>query len=345
MYILLEACMHPAILKLIYFILILVDIIFIVVPIGLIVMLLVDLSKALISGNEENAKKSVNLAKKRILYVLIIFCVPWIVNVFNSALTEMGLSVEYNTCIANARRGEFSYYESLLEEENSIYHNSWKERLSAIAEAEAQLPKTSTSNYSESSINKISSGSTYESAAEALINHAKKETGTVGGKKYIGSTGKHWCAAFVTWNLKNVSIDGVGTIYSVFTKEGNITSDYLASGTTKECYEHSNLNFYPSKQYGGNYTPKKGDIIYFWYPSTNGGQYWDRNIEHVKVSSTYAIDHVGLVDYVDSSGKVHTVEGNTGGTGNPNTNRVGQNSYSLSYDGILGYCSWYDSKK
>lgn len=332
MYILLEACMHPGVLRILYFVFLILDVIFVIVPIGLILMLLFDFSKAMIS-NPDDAKKNSKLAVKRIIYAIIIFAIPWITNVFNSSMEEIGFNSDYTLCVKNAKSGNFKYFDELAEQEEKALEEARLAKLEAIKSESSEVEKNT------------ASGSTYESAAEALINHAKKETGTVGGKKYIGSTGEHWCGAFVTWNLKNVSIDGVGTIYSVFTKEGNITSDNLASGTTKECYKHSNLNFYPSKQYDGNYTPKKGDIIYFWYPSRNDGKYWDKNIEHVRVSSTYAIDHVGLVDYVDSSGKVHTVEGNTGGTGNPNTNRVGQNSYSLSYDGILGYCSWYDSKK
>ena len=68
MYILLEACQHPGILRVLYFVTLLLDIVFVLVPIGLIVMLLIDFSKVVISGDEK-ASKSTKLVGKRILYV------------------------------------------------------------------------------------------------------------------------------------------------------------------------------------------------------------------------------------------------------------------------------------
>ena len=75
MYILLEACQHPGILRVLYFATLLLDIVFVLVPIGLIVMLMIDFSKAVVSGDEK-ASKSTKLVGKRILYAILIFFVP-----------------------------------------------------------------------------------------------------------------------------------------------------------------------------------------------------------------------------------------------------------------------------
>lgn len=53
MYILLDACQHPGILRIIYFGSLLLDIVFTLVPIGLIVILMIDFSKAVIGGDEK----------------------------------------------------------------------------------------------------------------------------------------------------------------------------------------------------------------------------------------------------------------------------------------------------
>ena len=53
-----EICVEPDFLRIIYFIKIIINVIFIIVPIGVIVMGLIDLSKSTISSNEEEQKKN-----------------------------------------------------------------------------------------------------------------------------------------------------------------------------------------------------------------------------------------------------------------------------------------------
>lgn len=120
MYILLEVCQQPGVLRVLYFVTLLLDIIFVLVPIGLILMLTIDFSKALVVG-EEKTEKSIKLVSKRIVYAILIFCTPWIVSVFMGFLEDIGVPVDYNTCIENAKSKNFSYYDKLLEEEERLY--------------------------------------------------------------------------------------------------------------------------------------------------------------------------------------------------------------------------------
>ena len=76
-----DACTNVGILKVIYFIKLLLNIAFIAVPIGLIVFGLIDFSKSVASGDEKDGKKNLNLFIKRLIYGALVFCVPWIVNV------------------------------------------------------------------------------------------------------------------------------------------------------------------------------------------------------------------------------------------------------------------------
>lgn len=320
MYFLLEACKHPDILRVIYFGLIILDIITVIIPIGLIIMLIIDFTKAVVSTNTDGQTKSTKLVVKRIIYAVIVFAIPWIVDLFMGVLDSVGLKIgtDYNQCLTNARSGNFEYYDRLLE-------------------LEEELTKKELENLTPGS--NVSTTYNYKSAAEKLLDNAYKEIGTKGGVKYSGNTSQPWCAYFVMWNLKQVQISSsVGTVWDVITKEGRIGScgGACAGDTTYNFFNNSNLQFYYSEYYGGSYTPKKGDLIYFWYPDNNGGVYWDKT-----VSGADKADHIGLVNY-SSNGKVYTIEGNTGGTGNSATNVVAAKEYDLDYEGIIGYGSWYD---
>ena len=84
-----DVCVNPDILRVIYFFNLILDIVKIIVPIGLIVFGLIGFSKAVISGDEKEQKKSFNLFGKRLLYGILIFAVPWIVEVLMITLGDL----------------------------------------------------------------------------------------------------------------------------------------------------------------------------------------------------------------------------------------------------------------
>ena len=119
MYFLLDVCEHPAVLRTIYFGLLIKDIIFTIIPIGIIVMTLIDFSKAVVASKEDEQQKAVKLIPKRIMYAIIVFAIPWIVTILMKTLSNLKLSVAMNfeTCIKNARnaKGNFEVYDQKLE--------------------------------------------------------------------------------------------------------------------------------------------------------------------------------------------------------------------------------------
>lgn len=304
MYILLDACQHPGILRIIYFGSLLLDIVFTLVPIGLIVILMIDFSKAVIGGDEK-AVKSTKIVGKRIIYAMIVFCIPWIVEVFMSLMDSVGFSVNYQECLSNAKSGDFSYFDSLLEKEEK--------------------------NDNTTTNNKI----TYENAgtkviASGLITVLNGQLGNNNNDKKYGFSTDAWCAQFTTWALKQVSVQGQ-TLYSYINAAGPI-NDNSASGMWPAFRSgaNSNITFEYSKAYGGSYTPKAGDIIFYQW--TNGecrSSYgkWDK----VRKCS----DHVGIVTSLDSS-NVYTIEGNTGEPG-----LVREKTRNINSDEIVAYGSWY----
>ena len=60
MYFLIEVCQNPGVLRALYFIDLLINALFVIVPISLIIMLLVDFFRATIS-NDDTAKKSASI--------------------------------------------------------------------------------------------------------------------------------------------------------------------------------------------------------------------------------------------------------------------------------------------
>lgn len=183
----------------------------------------------------------------------------------------------------------------------------------------------------------------YIEAANKMLNLARSELGNIDGTKYSNIEGLDWCAYFTVWCLKNTFIDDYFTAFDVIQKEGNIQSDAAAGGTMSVFEFHSNLEFHKSGYYGGEYVPKRGDIIYFDRDAEWDGIIEDNDMYH-KTS------HVGIVDYVEPDGTIHTIEGNV-------SNQVVTREYNPSdlqktspinpkriddYRQIMGFGSWYD---
>lgn len=99
-----DACTNVGILKVIYFIKLLLNIAFIAVPIGLIVFGIIDFSKSVASGDEKDSKKNLNLFIKRLIYGALVFCVPWIVSVVMHLLGDLTKDVNWTDCYNNANK-------------------------------------------------------------------------------------------------------------------------------------------------------------------------------------------------------------------------------------------------
>ena len=197
MYFLLDACSNPHILRFLYFVILIRDLIFTLIPLILAAMLIINFSKAVVSGGGDD--KAIKEIPKRVVSAIIIFLVPWIINAIMKVLDAAGLKVamDYNTCLTNAENsaGNFDYYDDLLEAEELV--NQIKEEY----------------DYGGSG----SSGSSGGTALDELVspkynirqgddrwkNHSLK---TVGGKKRtIGGAGCGFCS--MTMVLRSFGYD------------------------------------------------------------------------------------------------------------------------------------------
>ncbi len=118
-----------------------------------------------------------------------------------------------------------------------------------------------------------------------IVEVAKTQIGCTDKYKYNNPNGYAWCAFFVVWCARQANIDS-----SIIRTSGVACAD---SG-------YLNVPYYSRT----SHSPQSGDLVFFNWPSTSDS--WD---------------HVGIVEYVESNGTVHTIEGNS-------SNRVKRCSYS-----------------
>ena len=115
----LDVCTEPEILKVILYIQIILKYVFIIVPIGLILMMGFDFFKNVTAGREEDMKKNLSLAIKRLIFCVCMFFVPTIVslvvNIVNDSIEDF--SVDYQSCLDNTKY--IDYYEKIAEEEKA----------------------------------------------------------------------------------------------------------------------------------------------------------------------------------------------------------------------------------
>ena len=328
MYFLIQACEHSEILRIIYFGSLFLDLAFVLVPIGLIVIMMIDFTKAVITSKESDRPKTLKMVGKRIMFCILFFATPWIVSVFISFLNKLGFPNEYTDCLTHANPTDIAYYQELEDARDAAEK---EKRLKEWQERAKENNNGSSGN--------TAYGSSYSAAAEAMLKLAEGELGHKGGGKYSGDADSvPWCAYFTMWLISHTEVEGEGTVKNIIEKEMPIYSLGAAGGTIYSFYKASNLEFYYSKMYGGDYIPKKGDFIYFRRINQKG--VWNKKIVPDMFNAT---NHVGIVDYVEGD-TIHTIEGNTwsgSGSGGSANNVVGKRTYALSNGDIMGYGSWY----
>lgn len=317
----LGACENPLILRLIFFGDIIMQAICTLLPIGLIVILLVDFSKAVIMANDDKATKSTKIVFQRIINAILVFSVPWIVSFVMALLAEADVSVgdNYKTCIRNARSGDFDYYDRLYNDQVSF------------GEEIGHSFNGFTNNIYDA-IDKTKDTAHDIGVAYALVNNAKNEIGSGYQSKYGGQNGWAWCALFTTWNLKQIKYSDSETLYHHIFQGASLNDASCSSlmGYFQSYSGDGKVAFHKAKAYGGTYTPKPGDIIWF---NWDGSRSSDCRAMYGRWNGvTNCADHIGIVESVDGD-VVHTIEGNT-------SNKVMRVDRKMN-DNIIAYGTWY----
>ena len=106
-------CGGADILRVLKFVLILLDIVLFIVPIALIIIIMIDFAKNVIAGKEDEMKKNVSMVIKRLIFCVVLFLVPTIVRfairfIGNAGVDAMAIA---DRCIEIAKNEDLSQYE------------------------------------------------------------------------------------------------------------------------------------------------------------------------------------------------------------------------------------------
>ena len=228
-----EACTNPDVLKVIFFIWEILKILFIVVPIGLIIMIGVDFFKNVTASKDDNMKKNLQLVIKRLIYCVAMFFVPTIINIVNYVV---GVALEdtkinYTECLTNANSEKIK---SLIDSQaQTAYEKALNEKtMSSILKAEEAINKKSDDSTKESMQKELStlkeeilSGKRQEQSDIDKANNSSNGGTSSGGTEhldsgtqgtyfapvqgvtgYFGSTGStDGCANYVSHDLSGVA--------------------------------------------------------------------------------------------------------------------------------------------
>ncbi len=183
-------CTNNNVLKILHTVLKFLDLVCLIVPIVLIVFIIIDVCKNVVSGDSEEQKKNLGIAMKRIFYCVLVFFVPLIVNIICSTLGDLG--VDYALCIENARayqesntpNGNFSPY--VPGNNTPTQNNSFS------------------SNTSSSTSSSSSSSTTSNKKSEVTKITLNKTRATVGATSNIVSRGKTYKNNYVKLEVTNV---------------------------------------------------------------------------------------------------------------------------------------------
>ncbi len=161
MFFLKDVCELSEVLKVIYFVKQLLNVVCFIVPIGLIVMVMLDFFKNVIAKDEGDMKKNLNLVIKRTFMAVMLFLVPTIITFVNSLLGTFGVS--YASCINNANLEKIAVFEA---EEEALELQKEQE------EQNEQIFENDLSNSNEN----VASGSDSNTSNDSSLNDNGKDS-------------------------------------------------------------------------------------------------------------------------------------------------------------------------
>lgn len=282
MFFLTNACEMSSILKVVYFVKQLINVVFLIIPMGLIVMVSIDMAKGVISKEDDlKNNKDFKVTLKRILMCIALFLVPTIVSFVIDMVNDSGNSINYLSCFSNAT---VSKIDKFVEQENFLAEAEENDRLDklkkkyeedkkkdnktstkTIVDSDNSSSTTSSNNSSVSDNSTSNSEKTTNASADALINSLDKMSSVV---EKAHEKGKSWkysndktsgsfssakksnhktnCAKYVSWGLVEIGIlDSGDAFYKAYT-----------DGKNKIVYNHSDGSVEKKMKNGLKYISK-----------------------------------------------------------------------------------------
>lgn len=128
MYLLLSGCENPDVLSVIYFIEKILNVVFIIIPIGLILFITIDLVKTILNGDDKAEKTNNKIIVKRLILAIAIFFIPTIVTLLTNLMSNAGIefATEYKKCM-NVTKERIDEARKKQEEEDK----KWQEEVNS----------------------------------------------------------------------------------------------------------------------------------------------------------------------------------------------------------------------
>lgn len=111
-------CMNASFLATVLFIKKIIEIIIIIIPIALILLVTIDMAKAVMANDDNEIKKAQNLAIRRIIYAVVIFLVP---TVIDATFNLLGKEIEGLSCYSNATEENVDKLSAAQKESDEAY--------------------------------------------------------------------------------------------------------------------------------------------------------------------------------------------------------------------------------
>lgn len=164
-----EACTNPDVLKVIFFIKQLLDIVFFIVPIGLIVMLGIDFFKNVAAAKEDDMKKNLSIAIKRIIYCVCIFFIPTIVSLLTKIVSDSlgNTNINYAECLVNANSDKINELID-TEAQTALEKAKSDKTMTSVLEAEDAINKKSDKSEKETMLSEL------KTIKDEIISDSKK---------------------------------------------------------------------------------------------------------------------------------------------------------------------------
>ena len=255
-----SACTSSSVLATILFIKKITKVLSIIVPAILILMLSIDFAKAVIAGNDDQIKNAQKLAIKRIVYGVIVFFVPIIVNAAFLLLEGNDIS---KTCFSNADDTVVSVLrqaenEKLLEtqtERKKLIEAAKESQLAADKKVEEYREKLN--NSTSSNTNSNSNSNSTSTASAKVLSSADKLARAIANSKfrYVRNSSLHSsyasavksgyykvnCATYASWVYIDAGVFKSGE--SVWFDHGKFGSS-SAKRKAKKAEKRGNIRIY-----------------------------------------------------------------------------------------------------
>lgn len=322
----LSACQDFSFLSVVLLVKRLLEIICLAVPIVLILMSSIEVSKIVLNPDAKVTKGVISRVIHKTICAVAVFFLPILINTLLGMLGQTNMTA--TACWTNANTGTINALKSAkeaekeaqqeeiasereaAEQERQTYEALREAAREENAEKAAEAAKKASSN---------SSGTATEKAARLIQiaqaqadkhpsdspNEYTRGYGSIGGYPSNGYD-YPWCAAFVWWCSNEAGVYPAEVNHKTAGVDSYI--GYFRNNNEGNRYE-------PSAAHGGNYVPKMGDYIFF-------------SNEHIQ----YDGDHIGLVKGV-SGDRVLIIDGNC-------SNTVCDRSLYLTDGYIIGYGVW-----